>query len=31
MVKGVWKILVDMEIIYRIGNVWEMYKYSRDV
>ena len=26
--KDAWKILVDMEIIYKIGNMWEMYGYS---
>ena len=26
---SVWIILVEIEIIYRIGNMWEMYGYSK--
>ena len=26
--RSVWEILVDVETIYRIGHVWEMYGYS---
>ena len=27
--KDAWKILVDVEIIYKIENVWEMYGYLK--